>query len=344
MTQKYDWRSLYIIHIISGGVFFASFSIVCLQWSSLLKLGSYVKALFGVQVIISINVAFIILDLIAIIMCARESSLVDFFESDFFYVYIFGDALKNLFFSFLLAFNGVRLVIKFYHYSSIDLSDHVVQGKMLSKQHSVFSTALYRLTFSLSVATACFFSRLVMLIIKSIALNSDDTVTSDRFPLFGFYWFCLSDFIPRILPSLSFILLMKSKRRSFKREMDTSLNQSQDLQRYTYLGDDEECDDNDDGEVNVDYFSDDEDSRSVSLFDPPPGSFIDDKDYNSTSRYYNYMQSSDEENDDESRGMYSLHSRVSDADVARERMRLEKNTTTEVSLTSFKNLEGGGDL
>jgi hypothetical protein len=364
VTQKYDWRSLYIIHIISGGLFFAAFSIVCIQWSSLLKFGSYVKILFSRNVIIIINFLFIILDLAAIVMCAMESSLVDFFESDFFYVYIFGDALKNISFSLLLAFYGIRLIMKFYRYSTIELNENEAAG-VFNRNQSVFSTALSRLTVTVIIASFCFVTRLVMLILKSIALNSDDTITSEKFTLFGFYWFCFSDFIPRVLPSITFVLLMRSKRRGIKRELDSTLSKGlyssrpsmSGGARFTYVGDEEDYDEDDSGD---EYYSDDDDdTESVSLFDPPPGSFIHDKEYASSpfGGHYNNLSTGDDEfeNDDEfSRHTSSTKNRsgssrvrkLSDEDIAAERRRHESNAATanEMSLTSFKHLAGGGKL
>lgn len=346
---------------------------MCLQWSSLLKLGSYVKVLFSVNMIVAINVLFILFDLIAIIMCAKESSLVDFFESFFFYIYIFGDALKNIFFSLLLAFYGIRLIIKFYRYSTIELNEKEDSHNLLQRQHSVFSTALSRLTITLIVASFCFVTRLIMLILKSIALNSEDTVTSSTFPLFGFYWFCFSDFIPRVLPSLTFVLLMRSKRRGIKRELDTSLHKgisnsrqsNRNSNRFTYLGDEEDYDEDESSNLE-DYFSEDDDAdsetESISLFDPPPGSFIDDHTYSSTPLVGRYKYSSNlgsgqnvnsndrDESDAEEKPHASSASsgirRLSDEAVSRERKRHELNaaSSNEMSLTSFRTLTGSGDL
>ena len=325
-----------------------------------------------------INIVFILFDLLAIIMCAKASTLVDFFESFFFYIYIFGDALKNIFFSLFLAFYGLRLIMKFYRYSTIELNERICDSNnILQRQHSVFSTALSRLTITLIIASVCFVTRLIMLILKSIALNSNDTITTSAFPLFGFYWFCFSDFIPRMLPSITFVLLMRSKRRGIKRELDTSLQKGtinsrhSHGHRFIYVGDEEEYDED---EHESDFFSGDEDedsdTESISLFDPPPGSFIDDKSY-STSPFvgghnsnisfgsvdlsrsneeYNYKEESDddaEEGGSQARkhviSSSSGMKRLSANEVLKERRRLQHNSA-EVSLTSFRNLSGGGDL
>lgn len=310
-----------------------------------------------------INLVFIVLDIAAIVMCAMEPSLVDFFESDFFYIYIFGDALKNISFSLLLAFYGVRLILKFYRYSSIELNErNNVPGVLHNRNQSVFSTALSRLTVTVTIASLCFVTRLVMLILKSIALNSNDTITSERFPLFGFYWFCFSDFIPRVLPSFTFVLLMRSKRRGIKRELDSTLSKGlyssrpsmpgNNTERFTYMGDEEDYDE-DDSENEIDFYSDDEDAESVSLFDPPPGSFIHDNSY-TTSPYHSDVHKSatyqpvgtgtmDEVEFDESHRSATL-TKLSEEDVEAERRRIESSAaaSSEMSLTSFRQMSSPG--
>lgn len=226
------------------------------------------KVLFSRKVLIVINVLFAVFDFFAIVMCARADSLVDFFESYFFYIYIFGDALKNIFFSIFLAFHGVRLIMKFYRYSTIELNSRDVNSSH-SKGNSVFSTALSRLTVTLVVASCCFVIRLMMLIVKSVALSSNDTVTSKEFPLFGLLWFCFSDFIPRVLPSTTFVLLMRSRRREVKREMESSLSGGYNDEEYGE--DSDEYDD--DGEDSYESWSQEEgqDELTVALFAPSGG-------------------------------------------------------------------------
>jgi hypothetical protein len=55
-----------------------------------------------------------------------------------------------------------------------------------------------------------------MLILKMVALHAEDPgmITSESFSLFGIGWFVLADFIPRALPSVSFMIVMQSRRNS----------------------------------------------------------------------------------------------------------------------------------
>ena len=59
------------------------------------------------------------------ILCGQSQSLTQFFASSYFEVYTFIDTLKNVFYSGLLAFYGVKLIMKFYRYNSIELSERL---------------------------------------------------------------------------------------------------------------------------------------------------------------------------------------------------------------------------
>ena len=125
--MEYASRSLYIVHIFSALFFFAAFSVVCVQWSGLLKLGTYVSVMYSMPGLIAANACFGLSDLVAMIMCGQSSSLHNFFESPYYEVYTFIDTLKNLFYSGLLAFYGAKLILKvnfsFVVISRVALSD-----------------------------------------------------------------------------------------------------------------------------------------------------------------------------------------------------------------------------
>mmetsp|Transcript_20843 Transcript_20843/g.29977 ORF Transcript_20843/g.29977 Transcript_20843/m.29977 type:complete len:415 (-) Transcript_20843:76-1320(-) len=259
VKMEYASRSLYIVHIVSSMFFFGAFSVVCVQWSGLLKLGVYISIVYSMGGLLTANVVFGLSDLVAIIMCGLSSSLHDFFKSSFFEAYTFIDTIKNLMYSGFLAFYGVKLIVKFYRYSSIELNQRLFADRASDgNQSSVFSTALSRLTGVLVTVTICFMVRVCMLILKTVALHSERTVSSPTAPLFGFLWFCASDFVPRCVPSFAFVYLMQSKRRSRREGSNTqgsdlhkglystrrSLQTSIDPYsgKFTYVGDEDEED------------------------------------------------------------------------------------------------------
>ena len=100
------------------------------------------------------------------------------------------------------------------YYGGGGISSGVGVSASRGKAHSVFGTALTRLTIVLSIATICFVIRISMLILKMAAFHSNTTISTPSAPLFGFVWFCASDFIPRCLPSFAFVYLMRGRRRS----------------------------------------------------------------------------------------------------------------------------------
>jgi hypothetical protein len=81
VMRTYSNRIAYAAHMIAGTCFFAAFSIVCRQWSGLLQLGTYSRAMYGVQGLLIANVFFGLIDLIGACFCLVCVSLNTFFES-----------------------------------------------------------------------------------------------------------------------------------------------------------------------------------------------------------------------------------------------------------------------
>jgi hypothetical protein len=278
ITESYTSKTTYCFHIIAGIFFFLSFTIVCRQWSGLLQLGSYFRVVYGYHSLIISNITFAIMDIISVGFCAASHSLNSYFDSDSFEVITFLEGMRNCVYSIFLAYYGLKLVQRFWHFSKLEkqsisrrkrigkdgkrrkgkgpikrfvssffhsitfLPDSFTTSKG-SKENSniassfdagplassnsenstsnvshlplfdtVFTRVVYRLTFVLSLTTLCFLFRLAMLIMKMIALHANSTYTNEQFSLFGLAWFTCSDFIPRGLPSIAFIFLMRTKK------------------------------------------------------------------------------------------------------------------------------------
>lgn len=203
-------QKTYVVHMMASSFFFVAFSIVCHQWSGLLKLGSYSRMIYSTHALIGVNAVFLVVDVIGIAACLSEASLASFFESEPFEIFTFLEAVRNVVYSSMLLFFGVRLVSRFWHYSSIEQVSS--QGSHPSFDNSVFMQAVVRLTILLSISTFCFFLRVIMLAAKMAAFHTSHKITSKSFPLFGFWWFTFSDFIPRAIPSLAFIVIMQTRR------------------------------------------------------------------------------------------------------------------------------------
>lgn len=207
----YNSRVCYSFHIVAGVFFFLAFSIVCRQWSGLLQLGSYFRMVYGYNGLVISNVSFAIADFIAIIFCLTSRSLDGFFFSMAFVVITFIEGLRNCVYSGFLSYYGLKLVRRFWHFSRLE--------RQVSRRYccyvaddQVFTRVVLRLTSVLVLTTLCFLCRMTMLVAKMAELHSPKELTTPAFTLFGFWWFVFSDFLPRALPSLAFIFLMRTKR------------------------------------------------------------------------------------------------------------------------------------
>ena len=238
LAGQYDSRVCYCFHILSGTVFFAAFSIVAHQWSGLLSLASYFRAVYGRRALLIANGLFAVIDVFSISMCLASPSLQFYFMTEAFSVIILLEALRNVVYSGFLAYFGVSLVCRFSHYASLATSSDLplpLVGPISSSSGSgsastsssssssssnsdgVFGRAVLRLTVVLVLVLLCFTLRAAMLIAKlallqrekgEAGLSASLPTTSPQFPLFGFFFFTLTDFIPRCVPASAFIYLM----------------------------------------------------------------------------------------------------------------------------------------
>lgn len=237
IREVYNSKLFYCLHICGTAFFFVSFSIVCHQWSGLLRMGSYSRILYGSQGLIVVNIVFGIVDILGIIACSRATSLKAFFYSYQFQIFTLVEAFKNVVYSSLLAFYGLKLVRRFWHYSSIE------RISPSSFDNSIFMEAVIRLTVVLIVSTICFLLRVCMLGTKIIALESSRPITTPTFTLFGVAWFFCSDFIPRSVPSFAFITLMQTRRisKDSRRLHQLQVQQEDDFQFVRLAGCDDDC-------------------------------------------------------------------------------------------------------
>lgn len=284
IQRSYTSRVAYSFHLLAGIFFFVAFSIVCRQWSGLLQLGSYFRAVYGLHGLILSNISFAVVDIVAVVACLTCSSLHSFFQSTEFIVITFIEGVRNVVYSTFLSYYGVKLVRRFWHFSILERRAAVhksifmyicaccspdsfvgssssssrrrawqqrgsssrlarlagqedVAGGNGDEHHddddgvaitgfgqsaagrppvtaeAVFTKVVLRMTTVLVLSSLCFMLRVVMLITKMIALHSDRlSLSTHNFPLFGMLWFTFSDFLPRALPSLAFIFLMRTKR------------------------------------------------------------------------------------------------------------------------------------
>jgi hypothetical protein len=249
IMADYKSEGAYCCHILAGIFFFAAFSLVCRQWSGLLQLGSYFRAVYGRQGLIISNIVFAIVDIVAVVACATAHSLSSYFQSTGFEVITFIEGVRNCVYSVFLAYYGAKLVRRFWHFSRIErqaathkgIFTYIVNWETGGDQEAVFTKVVLRMTIVLVLTSVCYVLRVSMLIAKMAAVHSADKITTPTFTLFGFLWFCCSDFLPRALPTLAFIFLMRAKKPTRDmRQASTHKNTTEaDEYQFVQLADDE---------------------------------------------------------------------------------------------------------
>jgi hypothetical protein len=240
VQASYASTALYSLHILANSVFFISFSIVCYQWSGLLKLGTYFKIFYGVKGLIAANLTFTIVDIVAVAVCVLSRNLDAYFSSFFFEIFTFIEAVRNVVYVTFLTFYGLKLVFRFWHFSSISTSVASSGGNRWipaniqmsggAGENQMFKQAVCRLTTVLTVTSICFLLRMCMLAAKMAALYSSRVITTETFTLFGFWWFVFADFLPRVVPTVAFMQLMGTHKK-LTPEQRRSLQTGDD---YTY--------------------------------------------------------------------------------------------------------------
>ena len=240
-SGHYDSKVAYSIHILAGNFFFLAFSIVCQQWATLLEIGVYAKMFYGSNGIFIANVVFLTIDVISMSLCLTSPSLLNFFRSPAFTVFSCIEAVKNFTYTAVLSYNGILLIQRLWNCSQSECQRTSVFRELklccsccsavnddaalavgfsssseptlhVAPPEALFLNVVMRLTMVLVLSTVCFLLRVAMLIVKIVAIHTNCAVTNPSFALFGVLWSLLSDFIPRVLPSLAFMYLMRTKR------------------------------------------------------------------------------------------------------------------------------------
>eukprot|EP00316_Scyphosphaera_apsteinii_P012519 CAMPEP_0119320994 /NCGR_PEP_ID=MMETSP1333-20130426/54103_1 /TAXON_ID=418940 /ORGANISM="Scyphosphaera apsteinii, Strain RCC1455" /LENGTH=425 /DNA_ID=CAMNT_0007327849 /DNA_START=407 /DNA_END=1684 /DNA_ORIENTATION=- len=155
------------------------------------------------EVVLLTNVVFAAFGFANIAVLELQSgTLLHFFVHPLFAGFCITEAFKNLIYS-LCAFLCIGRIGAY---------------QELAKVHSAnadavrLSRGLARLKASMLICSTCFLLRTVMLIIKQVSLH-DLLVKDDPIPLFTLRWFALSDILPRVVPLVSFMILMRNPRR-----------------------------------------------------------------------------------------------------------------------------------
>mmetsp|Transcript_28173 Transcript_28173/g.45848 ORF Transcript_28173/g.45848 Transcript_28173/m.45848 type:complete len:251 (+) Transcript_28173:560-1312(+) len=187
---------IYSLHMIANAVFFCSYSIICSLWQDSVGASSKV-ALFRAPVLILLNGSFFVLCAVGFVLCLRAKDMFEFFKTDFYAVYTVIDAGKNLLFFSMISYSGYMILKPLWdHRSRTDSIDETTEHR--------FKSIMIKLELLL---LACFISSMLrfgMLIYKVTILDAGVSGSWYTGPV----WWLLSDFIPRLLPSVGFMTIM----------------------------------------------------------------------------------------------------------------------------------------
>jgi hypothetical protein len=244
--DEYDSQSAYTCHIIAGGFFFIAFSIVCHKWCHLLKAGeNYILALvYGTWGLTIANILFAVDDIVAIVSCESADSLMDFFNSSDFLAYTLLEGMRNIMYSSFLSYYGIMLVNRLWQLNDLRQQTNIVQrgsfaptssapfyqffrGLTEDNSDNIFALKVIRVTAVLLLCCMCFVVRLAMLVVKLATLDYNSAPT---FSLFGLLWFTLADFIPRVVPCLALMGMVRSGRNAVSVPSSDDAKDSEDIE------------------------------------------------------------------------------------------------------------------
>ena len=83
---------------------------------------------------------------------------------------------------------------------------------------AVFLPVVVRLTIALFLCFLCFTLRVAMMIVKIMFYRNPGGITTKSFTHNGVAWYFCSEFIPRVIPSLAFMYLMRKKKQDNRQQ------------------------------------------------------------------------------------------------------------------------------
>ena len=214
--------------------------VIALRRLNILAVGTYFDYFYSERGLVASNVLFDIIDLTALAFCATRPSLKDYFKSTEYLAFNTIEGLKNIVYFAVVFYHGALVVLKLWNHSY----EERMRGWSLSKvvhnyfdgfrrtsssnyeefeatapcsvsdeDPAVFLPVVVRLTIALFLCFLCFSLRVAMEIVKIVYSTYPGGITTESFTHNGVAWFFCSDFIPRVIPSLAFMYLMRKKKQ-----------------------------------------------------------------------------------------------------------------------------------
>lgn len=112
VTRDYRNTVCYGFHILAGYAFFLCLTLVCLMWGGLLELGTYSTVLYSKRGLMIANFLFFVIVMVATIVCFDSKNLFSYFDSKYYTFYTLTEMVINFVYSVLIAYYGVRLIVR----------------------------------------------------------------------------------------------------------------------------------------------------------------------------------------------------------------------------------------
>ena len=190
LKREYVSRIGYAFHILGGTFFFVSLCVVCFLWANILKLGPMLSLIYSKK---GLGMAIVILGSVqvgAICACLSSSSLVRFFHSTFFIIFVVEEILQSLIYSTGLWIYGLQLIFRcvMSTYGTIHLPltslchfhTRLRNYAAASSNMIPLQVALRRLTITLGVTSVSSMLRLIMCALQIGSLKTGFNFSSVR--------------------------------------------------------------------------------------------------------------------------------------------------------------------
>mmetsp|Transcript_360 Transcript_360/g.445 ORF Transcript_360/g.445 Transcript_360/m.445 type:complete len:337 (+) Transcript_360:97-1107(+) len=193
---------IYALHMLANAFFFSSYSIICSLWQETVGGGNKI-IIFTRPMLVTLNAIFFLISLVGVWVCVHQETIFDFFETTFYVVYTVFTACKNLFFFSAISWSGFQLLWPLY---KLGRSNQHIQDENLSNVAAQLRPLMFKIKVLVAVVSISGVLRFIMLCIKISILDESSSSSSSWFTSPA--WWVFDDFLPRLLPTSGFMLLM----------------------------------------------------------------------------------------------------------------------------------------
>lgn len=145
-----------------------------------------------------LNFIVFVICIITVFLCLLSKNMHSFFESEYFFFYVFYDATKNVLMGLMMVTTGKKKLIAIRSYAHQQLNPRAERN-------------ISNLLLAMSIATICFMSRMIMQLLKASALSNDSKHVGEM-RLYSLPFRIFDDFIPIGLPILPFLFILTRRQ------------------------------------------------------------------------------------------------------------------------------------